>query len=260
MINDPPNDSNLLRNGETLDDALGKNLRIIQSRSGYKYSLDAYLLAYFTRLKKNDRTVLDLGTGSGIIVILLTYKWSFIKAIGVEIQEEMANMANRSVQINRLVDRVAIIRGDVRKMEALCGANSFDIVVSNPPYRKLKTGRINPDTQKASARHEIQGTLSDFLKAAHFALKKSGRVFLIYPASRMVNLLFRMRVAHLEPKRLRMVHSKRGLEGELVLVEGVKEGREELQILPPLYVYLDQGGYTEEVASIFEDLSRTVSP
>lgn len=260
MLDDPQNNSNFLKDGETVEDALGEKLRIIQSKDGYKYSLDAYLLAHFTRFKKSDRTVLDLGTGSGILALLLVTRWSFIKAVGIEIQEEMADMAGRSIQMNHLPDRAEIIMGDIRKISALCKANSFDVVVSNPPYRKLQTGRINPDRQKASARHEIKGTLHDFLYAAHFALKKSGRVFLIYPASRMVNLLFEMRAAHLEPKRLQIVHSKNGMEGELVLVEGFKEGREELHILPPLYVYHDNGGYTEDINSIFENLSRTAFP
>jgi tRNA1Val (adenine37-N6)-methyltransferase len=259
MTNIPKHDSSLLEHDETIDAALGDGLKIIQKTNGYRYSLDAFLLAHFTSLKKNDR-ILDLGTGSGIISLVLAKRWGFIKIIGIEIQEELAAMARRSAELNNLKDRVDIIQGDVRKIDALCAENAFDLVVSNPPYRKLHSGRINSDAQKASARHEIEGSLIDFLGAAQFALKKKGHFFLIYPATRMVELLYRMRKNDLEPKKLRMVHSKNRSEGELVLVEGVKGGREELHILPPLYVYDENGVYTEEIAAIFEVLSRPAFP
>jgi tRNA1Val (adenine37-N6)-methyltransferase len=162
--------------------------------------------------------------------------------------------------MNGLSDRVDIVCGDARLIKNLYEARTFDAVVSNPPYRKLHSGRINPDGQKALARHEIQGTLDDFLMAAAFVLKKSGRVFLIYPAARLVELMARMRAARLEPKRLRLIHSKPGMDGDLVLVEGLKDGREDLHILPPLFVYGQEGQYTEEMGAIFAALSRPAFP
>jgi tRNA1Val (adenine37-N6)-methyltransferase len=204
--------------------------------------------------------VLDLGAGSGVIALILATRDISVKAVGIEIQEELVDMARRSVTMNRLADRVEIIHDDVKKIKILCEENAFDIVVSNPPYRKLRSGRINPDGQKALARHEIRGALGDFLAAAQYALKKSGRIFLIYPASRLVHLLALMRDARLEPKRLRIIHSKNHTNGELVLVEGAKGGREEMHILPPLYVYDEKGAYTSEITSIFDDLSRPAFP
>lgn len=249
----------LLKEGETVEDALGGGLRIIQKAKGYRYSLDAFLLAHFAAMKKNGR-LLDLGCGSGVIGLTLATKWSSAEVVGIEIQEELAEMARRSAAMNGLADRVEILSGNVKQIEALCESNAFDSVVSNPPYRKLRSGRINPDGQKALARHEIKGALGDFLAAARYALKKSGRVFLIYPASRTVHLLSQMHAARLEPKRLRIIHSKSNSDGELVLVEGVKDGREELHILPPLTVYDENGGYTSEMESIFDDLSRPAFP
>jgi len=249
----------LVKQGETVEEALGGELRIIQKAKGYRYSLDAFLLAHFAAVKKNGR-LLDLGCGSGVIALTLATKWSSVEVVGIEIQEELAEMARRSAAMNGLADRVEILSGDVKQIEALCESNAFDSVVSNPPYRKLRSGRINPDGQKALARHEIKGALGDFLAAAHYALKKSGRIFLIYPASRMVHLLSGMHSARLEPKRLRIVHSGIQTEGALVLAEGVKDGREELHILPPLTVYDENGGYTSEMESIFDDLSQPAFP
>ena len=143
-------------------------------------------------------------------------------------------MARRSVALNGLAGCVEIRRGDVRHPESLCAPTSFDAAVFNPPYRRLRSGRMNPDPEKAVARHEIAGTAGDFLAAAVLALKPGGRVYAIYPATRMVELLSRMRAARIEPKRLRIVHSRPGGRGELLLVEGVKGGREELIVLPPL--------------------------
>ncbi|MBN1663082.1 MAG: tRNA1(Val) (adenine(37)-N6)-methyltransferase [Deltaproteobacteria bacterium] len=255
MNDDPQNASALLKDGETIEDALGGKLRIIQKTTGYRYSLDAFLLVHFVSLKKNSH-VLDLGAGSGVIALTLAARSISVKAVGIEIQEDLADMARRSVEMNGLGDRVEMICGDVKKIPGLCEEHVFDAAVMNPPYRKLQSGRINPDVQKALARHEIKGALADFLKAASFALKKSGRVYIIYPATRLVHLMSLMRACRLEPKKLRIVYSGRETDGELALVEGLKEGREELKVLPPLYVYEENGVYTKQMDAIFEDLSR----
>ncbi len=244
----------LRKEGETLDDILGGKISILQKKKGYRFSLDALLLAHFVRLKRGDH-VIDLGTGSGVVAIITARRKECGRIVGVDIQEDLVDMARRNVEINALVDKVDILRGDARNIDSLFNPQSFHAIIFNPPYRKLKSGRINPDNQKSVARHEIKGTLHDFLKAAGYVLKKSGRVSIIYPATRMVELLTSMRIAGVEPKRLRMVHSHSALRGEFVLAEGVKGGREELEILPPLFIYDENGNYTEAMTGIFRELS-----
>jgi tRNA1Val (adenine37-N6)-methyltransferase len=246
--------SSLQREGETVDELLGGRIKIFQKEKGYRFSLDVLLIVHFARLKRGDRIV-DLGTGSGVIAIIMAMRRESGKVIGVDIQEELVDMAKRSVQLNNLREKVDIRLGDVRNIESLLDENSFDVSIFNPPYRKLKSGRINPDNQKSIARHEIKGSLYDFLRAAAYVLKKSGRAYIVYPATRMVELLSTMRTAGIEPKRMRVVHSHSNSRGEFVLVEGKKGGREELEILPPLVVYGNAAEYTEAMIGIFRELS-----
>ena len=234
---------------ETVDEILGGRLRVIQKRRGYRFSIDSLLLADFVRLREGD-DLLDLGTGSGIIALILADRHHGGKVLGIEIQAELAAMASRSAAVNGLAGRVEIRPGDVRRPETICPPRSFDAVVFNPPYRRLGSGRTNPDSQKAVARHEIKGGAADFLAAAAFALPEGGRVYTIYPAPRMVEMLCRMRTCKIEPKRMRVVHSRPGGAGMFTLVEGVMHGREELAVLPPLFIYAEGGGYTEEMSVI----------
>jgi tRNA1Val (adenine37-N6)-methyltransferase len=254
MKKNDPHVSNLMREGETADELLGRRVKIFQKEKGYRFSVDALLLSHFVHLKKGD-LIVDLGTGSGVIAIIMAQRGGCGKVVGVDIQEELVDMARRSVMLNGLQEKVNICHGDIRKIETLFKPKYFDISIFNPPYRKLKSGRINPNDQKSIARHEIRGTLHDFLKASIYLLKKSGRAYIIYPATRMVELLSSMRTAGVEPKRMRIVHSHNSSRGEFVLVEGVKNGREELEVLPPLTVYSEDGQYTEAMNSVFRDLS-----
>jgi len=244
---------NRLREGETVDELLGGRLWVIQERWGYRFSLDALLLANFVRMK-NGASLLDLGTGSAVIPMLLCRRWACTRAVGVEIQGELADMARRSLELNDLTGAITIIEGDVRDVAKLVPFRSFDAVTCNPPYRKLRSGRINPLAQKARARHELFGDLGDFLRAATHAVRPSGRVFAIYPARRLVELIFQMRRHHLEPKRLRMVHSRRETAGEFILVEGRPGAGEELTVLPPLFIYAAEQEYTAAMEEIFSDL------
>jgi tRNA1Val (adenine37-N6)-methyltransferase len=238
--------------GETVDGILGGKLRIIQKEKGYRFSLDALLLAHFVRLQEGEHAI-EMGAGSGIISLILSGRWACGKIVGVEIQEELADMAKRNVEANNREDKVIICRGDIRKIESLFAPQSFDAALFNPPYRKLNSGRINPDYQKAVARHELKGSLKNFLRAAGYVLKESGRVYTIYPATRMVELLSQMRATHLEPKRLRLVHSNSSSRGEFILAEGVKGAGEELEVLPPLVIYEEDGGYSEAMACLFRE-------
>lgn len=244
----------LIREGETIDAVFGGKFKILQKADGYRFSIDAVLLASFVRSSKNDK-VLDLGTGSGILAVILAGTDRCMSASGVEVQDELVDMAKRNVLINGLEGRVDVLQGDVKSIETLVGPGEFDVVVFNPPYRKIKSGRINPDQQKAVARHEIRATIADFVAAASYVLRKSGRVSIIYPAARIVELIARMRSAHLEPKRLQIVHSHKMSGGEFVLIEGIKGGGEELEIMPPVFIYASRGVYTKDAADLLSGLS-----
>ncbi|HUH66647.1 MAG TPA: tRNA1(Val) (adenine(37)-N6)-methyltransferase [Syntrophales bacterium] len=244
----------LIRDGETVDHVLGGRLTIFQKKRGYRFSLDALLLAHFVKVKKGE-TVIDLGTGSGVIALIVALRKECREIAGVDIQKDLVDMAKRTVSLNNLDDRVAIRHGDIRRIETLFKRHTFDVAVFNPPYRRLRSGRINPDAEKSIARHEVKGALKDFLKAAAYVLASSGRVYVIYPATRMVELLSSMRAGGMEPKRLQIVHSKSGSRGEFALVEGVKNGREQLDVLPPLVLYSEKDQYTEAMNALFRELS-----
>lgn len=245
----------LLNDGETLDEVIGGALYVIQSVKGYRFSIDSYLLSYFVNSRTADH-ILDIGAGSGVISILIAYRYPLASVVGVEIQEEMVDMAKRSITLNNLNERVKIICEDIKNIEKIIEKQIFDIVVFNPPYRKLMSGRINIDRQKSVARHEIKGSLGDFLLGAAYALKKAGRMYLIYPASRLVELFHYMRSVKIEPKKIQVVHSYTTDKGVLVLVEGVKNGREEIEILPPFIIYDKNGNYTEDTINMFKALSE----
>ncbi|MCX5839066.1 MAG: methyltransferase [Deltaproteobacteria bacterium] len=243
-----------LRDGETVDEILGGRLRIIQKKRGYRFSLDALLLAHFAALQEGD-DLIDLGTGGGIIALILAQRFRCGRVLGIDIQDELVAIAKRNVVCNGLAGQIEIRRGDVRCPEFFCEPQSFSAAVFNPPYRRRGSGRMNPDPEKAVARHEIAATAADFLAAAVYALRPEGRVFAIYPATRIVLLLARMRDFRIEPKRLRLVHSRPSGSGAFVLVEGVKAGREGLKVLPTLFIHEDQGGYTSEMTAVFRALS-----
>ena len=239
---------------ETVDEILGGRLRIIQRKRGYRFSLDALLLAHFVDLRGGDDLV-DLGTGGGIIALILARCFCCGRIAGIEIQQDRASVAKRNVVLNRLAGRIEILQGDVRHPETLCAPQAFSAAVFNPPYRRLRSGRMNPDQEKATARHEIAGTVEDFLKAAAYLLRPGGRAYAIYPAVRMVELIAGMRTWRLEPKRLRIVHSHADGRGTFVLAEGVKGGREGLTVTPPMVIFQEAGRYTAETARAFSELS-----
>ncbi len=250
------NDVLIDESDETVDEILGGRLRIIQKRRGYRFSIDSLLLAHFVSPREGD-DLLDLGTGSGILALIMAGRYRCGKVLGIEIQAGLAAMARRSADMNGLSGRVEILLADVRHPETICPPGSFDAALFNPPYRRLRSGRTNPDPEKAVARHEIKGGAADFLAAAAHALREGGRVYTIYPAMRMVELFCRMRTCGIEPKKLRTVHSRPGGAGIFTLVEGVKGGREELAVLPPLFIYEERGGYSAQMTAIFRELSAS---
>lgn len=242
----------------TLDALFKGQLRILQSRKGYRFSLDAVLLATFASPRGAEKVV-DLGAGSGVVSLILAKLHPSLAVTGLEIQETMVTWAQKSARLNQLASRVAILQCDVRRIAKVLPPGEADLVVCNPPYRKPASGRVSPDAEKRIARHEIAGGLIDFVQAGAYLLRVNGRMAVVYPAVRTVDLLAAMRAAGLEPKRLRMVYSFAGAEASLVLVEGAKGGRSGMKILAPLVIYEKGKQYGAEVASILAGAPQTVS-
>jgi tRNA1(Val) A37 N6-methylase TrmN6 len=225
---------------EAVDDFKNGNLRLIQSRTGYRFSIDAVLLSEFVTIKRDD-VVVDLGAGCGIIPLMLLLKRPVRRAYGLEIQWRLAYQTARNALLNGFSGRMSVIMGDIRNPPL--SASCADVVVCNPPYRRKDSGRINPDQQRAIARHEILASLDDILKATKRILKARGRLAMIYPAERLNDLMIRMRNLDLEPKRLRIIYPGMESDAKLAMVEACLGGRPGLKILPPL---LDQGEYSTE--------------
>ncbi len=229
-----------LKPGEALDTFLDGNLRLIQCISGYRFSIDAIFLAEFVGVKKND-VVVELGTGCGIVLLMLLIRSDLSRAIGVEVQEDLANQALRNALLNGFQDKMSVVVGDMRDCPFL--PRCADLVLCNPPYRKAKSGRINPERQKAIARHEIMASLQDVLRAARHILRPKGRFALVYPAERLAHVISQMRKFQLEPKRVQVQYPSLKSRAKLVLIEGVLGGRPGLHIEPPI---LGQGQYSIE--------------
>jgi tRNA1Val (adenine37-N6)-methyltransferase len=236
---------------ETLDALFGGRLKILQKKRGYRFSIDAPLLAYFAKSSPDDR-IIDLGTGCGIVPLILILRKKAKKITGVEIQPTLADLARRNAALNRCASRFQVWEEDLRKLDARAKRKSFDLVITNPPYRKAGSGRLNPHTEKAVARHEIQAILEEVLRAAHYLLADKGRLAMIYPASRFADLMRGLSKHHLEPKRIQFVHSHAGNEARLVLVEALKEGHAEVKVLPPFFLYDSAGNYTPAARRLFE--------
>jgi len=232
---------------ETLDSI--RDIKIIQAKDGYRFSIDAVLLENYISAKRLHKGV-ELGAGSGIISILLASRLKGPKIIAVEVQGPLAERARRNVSLNNLDDRIEIVANDMRALKKMFPANTFDFVFSNPPFRKPKTGRLSIYEERAVARHEIEITLPDLIKTASYLLKHSGRFYLIYHPFRLAELVELLRKARLEPKRMRFVHSKEGDEAKMVLIEAVKGSGTWLKIDPPLYLYEKGNEYTLEMKAI----------
>lgn len=223
---------------ESIDDFEGGSLRLIQSRTGYRFSIDAILLSEFVTVKRGD-DVVDLGAGCGIIPLMLLLKKPIGHAYALEIQWGLAYQTARNAALNDFAERMSVIMGDMRTPPL--SARCVDIVVCNPPYRRKESGRINPDQQRAIARHEILASLDDILNAAKGMLRPKGRLAMIYPAERLADLTIKLRRFEMEPKRLRIIYPGMASEAKLVMIEASLGGKAGLKVLPPL---VDQGSYT----------------
>lgn len=234
---------------ETLDGHRLGGLKIIQARNGYRFSLDPILLCNFARVGKGE-TVFDLGTGAGVIPLVLAKRSQATRVVGIELQPQLADRALRSAVLNDLEERVEIRCTDIREVRDWAGPQSADVVVCNPPFRVPGSGRIAPGDERAAARHEISGSLDDFLVAAVYLLPDGGRFYIIHLAERLAELLALMQQRRLTPKRLRCVHSREGEAARLVLVEGRRGGGGGMRVEAPLYVYAGEN-YTAEVLAMY---------
>lgn len=223
---------------ESIDEFMDGRLKLIQSKTGYRFSVDAILLSQFATIKRGDRIV-DLGTGCGIIPLVLLLTKPVGYTIGLEIQKDLADQAARNTVLNGYENKMGVILGDIKHPPF--APSSADVVTCNPPYRPKNSGRINPDLQRAIARHEMLASLDDILNAASRTLRPKGRLAMIYSAVRLVEVLVRMRGFNLEPKRIRTVYPGMESEAKLALVEASLGGRRGLKVLPPLF---DQGDFS----------------
>lgn len=238
---------------EQVDDLQYKGYKLIQKKHGFKFGLDAVILAHFSSSKKNAR-VIDLGTGTGIIAILTAIKTSAKNIVGLEIQEEMAEMAERSVILNNLQDKVKIVKGDIKECSNLFGRATFDEVISNPPYISNGKGLLNPNDAKAISRHEVMCNLEDVIRESSKLLIPGGNISMVHKPARLAEIIYTMKKWNIEPKIMRLVQPSIGKKPNLILIKGTKGGNPELKILEPLIVFDEEGNYTTEIDHIY---SRT---
>ncbi len=242
--------SNLIKQGERLDELQRNGYFIIQDPQRFCFGMDAVLLSGFVQVKERE-DVLDLGTGTGIIPILLEAKTKGAHFTGLEIQAESADMARRSVLYNHLADKISIVTGDIRDASNQFGASSFDVVTTNPPYMIGRHGLTNADSAKAVARHEILCSLDDILRESARLLKSGGRFYMVHRPFRLAEIMVKMVSYQIEPKRMKLVYPFIDKEPNMVLIEGRLGGKSRMTVEKPLIVYKEPGVYTDEIYEIY---------
>ena len=241
----------ILKENERIDDLEFNNLKIIQNKNGFCFGIDAVLLSDFAKSIKEGSNVIDLGTGTGIISILLSKKTNLNKIIGVEVQKEVYDMASRSVKLNDLENKIEIINENILNLGSIFKKNSFDAIVTNPPYKKQNTGIVNEKENKLISRHEILANLEDFIKVSSELLKDKGDFFMVHRPDRLVDICSLMRNYKIEPKEIRLVFSNKNNPPKMVLIKGVKNAKEYLKFRENLYIYKDNNVYTDEILRIY---------
>ena len=255
-----------LKENERIDDLEYNNLKIIQNEKGFCFGIDSVLISDFARDIKNNSKGVDLGTGTGIISILLASKTNLSKIIGIEVQEDVADMAKRSVKLNNLQDKIKILNINIKEILSnkkeknilendteILKRDSFDFIVTNPPYKKLETGKINESEYKYISRHEITATLEDFVQVSKYLLKDKGSIYMVHRPERLNEIIENLRKYRLEPKRIRFVYPKVSKDANLVLIKAVKYANSFLKVEKPLIIYNEDGSYTDEILKIYEE-------
>ena len=240
---------NLMEN-ERLDDLQRNGLKIIQKTDGFCFGMDAVLLSGFAAVKPGEH-VLDMGTGTGIIPLLLSAKTAGEHFTGLEIQTEIAAMAERSVRLNHLEEKIRIVNGDIKEASRIFGSASFDVVTTNPPYMNDAHGLKNPTEVKAISRHEVLCTLEDVVREGARVLKPGGRMFMVHRPHRLIEIIQAMKSYKLEPKRMKLVHPFKDKDANMVLLEAVRGGGSWMKVEAPIIVYKEPGVYTDEIYDIY---------
>ena len=243
-----------LKENERIDDLEYKGLKIIQNKEGFCFGIDSVLLSDFAKNTKKCERVIDLGTGTGIINILLSAKTDAKELVGVEVQHDVANMAERSIELNNLKDKIRIINDNILNLKNIYNNSYFDVVVTNPPYKKANTGIINKEDKKLISRHETTATLRDFIHISSYLLKDYGEFYMVHRPERLVDIFCFMREEKIEPKKIRFVYPNKEKVANLVLIKGVKLGNPFLEYENNLYVYDENGNYTDEILKIYNKL------
>jgi tRNA1Val (adenine37-N6)-methyltransferase len=235
-----------LKENERIDIVPGSEFKIIQNREKFSYGTDAIFLSHFAKVKG---TVVDLGTGTGIIPLRLLAKGNVDMVYGVEIQDEVAEMAKRSIELNNLEDKIRILNLDLKQLEF--GKDTIDVVTTNPPYMKLGGAIINSEENFAISRHEIACTLEDIISVSEYLLKPLGKFYMVHRPDRLVDIMYLLRKYNIEPKYIRFVQPKINKKPNLILIEGIKFGKPDLKFYDPLIVYNEDGSYTDEIYDIY---------
>lgn len=240
-----------LKENEVIDDLEFNGLKIIQNKKWFKYGIDSVLLSDFAKKIKKNSKVLDIGTGTGIISILISAKTESKEIVGIEVQDDVADMAKRSIILNNLDNKIKIINDNILNIEQYFSEEYFDCVITNPPYQRDNTGIKNENEKQRISRHEVLCSLEDIIIKSFKVLKDNGCIYMVHRPDRLVDILFLMRKYKLEPKEIRFVHAKSGEKPNLVLIKGVKYSGNFLKVLDPLVIYKDNGEYTDELLKIY---------
>ena len=243
-----------LKENERIDDLKFKGLQIIQNEKGFCFGIDSVLLSDFAKNIKRGSKVLDLGTGTGIIPILLCGKTELKEVIGVEIQKEVSNMAKRSSILNNLQDRFKVINENILSLNNLYKKQTFDVIVTNPPYKRKSTGIVNEEEKKIISRHETTANLEDFIKISRDLLKDKGEFYMVHRPERLVDILSLLRYYKIEPKEIRFVYSNINKQPKLILIKGIKNAKPFLKVNKNLYIYDENGNYTKEILEIYNKI------
>ncbi len=243
-----------LNENERIDDLEYKNLKIVQDKDGFCFGIDSVLLSDFAKEIRSKSIVLDLGTGNGVLGILLCGKTNLSKIYGVEIQEDIATIAQKSINLNKLNNRFEIINDNIKNLNSYFKNDSIDAIISNPPYKKDNSGLKNESQKKLIARHEITANLEDFISVSAKLLKSNGSLYMVHRPERLADLFYLLKKYKLEPKKLRFVQSFTNSKPKFFLIKATKNANSFLNIEQPLIIYNSDGNYTDEILKIYNKI------